>query len=271
MFVPRFVGQCDAYRGASSSCWTPASAPAGVAPACLTLSCTQPACAVAPARLCIRAPTLPCLHAAYCSSPHPGTRPGALLPNHSYPAPTTSPHPPASPRRKHAFRNSGLGSTSPIVASCTDQLVPADVDMVVSAGAVCSGPSGHLRLLMCLPPFRCRGPCALPLLSAVAAPPSFVTGDILNHPSGQQVLEFTYNEPPGAGYSGAARRSFELLIRRLLHQPGPPALVMLHHYSWFMTLVRFDHTCAVALLLPRAFVPLCASTVGGCCPTAHAS
>jgi lysophospholipase L1-like esterase len=52
------------------------------------------------------------------------------------------------------------------------------------------------------------------------------------------VLEFTYNEAPGAGYSGAARRSFELLLRRLLHQAGPPALVMLHHYAWFMTRVR---------------------------------
>ena len=34
--------------------------------------------------------------------------------------------------RDHVFRNSGLGATtSPIFASCTNQLVPPDVDLVV--------------------------------------------------------------------------------------------------------------------------------------------
>ena len=47
-----------------------------------------------------------------------------------------------------------------------------------------------------------------------------------------QVLEFTYNENPAAGYSGPPRRAFEQLRRRLLALPGPPALVMLHHYRW---------------------------------------
>ena len=50
-----------------------------------------------------------------------------------------------------------------------------------------------------------------------------------------QVLEFTYNENAAAGYSDPPRRAFEQLLRRLLALPGPPALLLLHHYAWFMT------------------------------------
>jgi len=45
-------------------------------------------------------------------------------------------------------------------------------------------------------------------------------------------LEFTINENANAPYPSPDRRAYEQLIRRLLHFPTPPAVLMVHHYAW---------------------------------------
>ena len=47
------------------------------------------------------------------------------------------------------------------------------------------------------------------------------------------VIEFAYNDAPGVEISSPPRRSFELLLRKLLARPSAPALLLLQHYSWW--------------------------------------
>lgn len=47
------------------------------------------------------------------------------------------------------------------------------------------------------------------------------------------VVEFTVNERPDEPYTSAHRRGYEQLLRKLLRLPGPPAVVLMHHYAWW--------------------------------------
>ncbi|KAL4442042.1 hypothetical protein ABPG77_011303 [Micractinium sp. CCAP 211/92] len=72
---------------------------------------------------------------------------------------------------------------------------------------------------------------------AIPASTAFLFATCLSHhvpPDADLVtLEFTVNERKEAPFTSIERRSFEQLLRRLLSYPGRPAVMMLHHYSWF--------------------------------------
>lgn len=72
---------------------------------------------------------------------------------------------------------------------------------------------------------------------AIPASTAFLFATCLSHhvpPDADLVtLEFTVNERKEAPFTSIERRSFEQLLRRLLAYPGRPAIMMLHHYSWF--------------------------------------
>lgn len=46
-------------------------------------------------------------------------------------------------------------------------------------------------------------------------------------------VELTYNEHPSLPYSSPDRKGFEALLRKLLRLPGSPAVLLLHHFSWY--------------------------------------
>lgn len=48
------------------------------------------------------------------------------------------------------------------------------------------------------------------------------------------VLEFTANEPSSEPVASPPRRGYERLIRKLLRLPGRPAVLLLHHYPWWV-------------------------------------
>jgi len=52
------------------------------------------------------------------------------------------------------------------------------------------------------------------------------------HPPSSQ---FTYNEPEDEPFDSPPRRGFEELLRKLLRLRNGPAVLLLHHYSWWYT------------------------------------
>ncbi|KAL4427825.1 hypothetical protein ABPG75_001914 [Micractinium tetrahymenae] len=72
---------------------------------------------------------------------------------------------------------------------------------------------------------------------AIPASTAFLFATCLSHhvPADADLvtLEFTVNERKEAPFTSIERRAFEQLLRRLLAYPGRPAIMMLHHYSWF--------------------------------------
>ncbi|KAL4423591.1 hypothetical protein ABPG77_004631 [Micractinium sp. CCAP 211/92] len=49
------------------------------------------------------------------------------------------------------------------------------------------------------------------------------------------IVEFTYNEPDNEPFDSPPRRGFEELLRKLLKLKNGPAVILLHHYSWWFT------------------------------------
>ncbi|KAL4423959.1 hypothetical protein ABPG75_001260 [Micractinium tetrahymenae] len=47
-------------------------------------------------------------------------------------------------------------------------------------------------------------------------------------------LEFAINDKADVPFASPHRKAYEQLIRRLLALPGQPAVVLLHHYAWWM-------------------------------------
>ncbi len=47
-------------------------------------------------------------------------------------------------------------------------------------------------------------------------------------------LEFAINDKADAPWASPQRKAYEQLIRRLLALPGRPAVLLLHHYAWWM-------------------------------------
>jgi len=49
------------------------------------------------------------------------------------------------------------------------------------------------------------------------------------------ILEFAVNDKADAEFNSPPRRAYEQLVRKLLQLPSKPAVVLLHHYAWWMS------------------------------------